>query len=194
VLVDLMPDEAEARGLLALMLLQHSRRSARTDGNGDIVLLEDQDRTRWDRSMIIEGVGLVDRGLRRGAPGMYLLQATIASVHARAQSFAATDWTQIVGLYDRLVEHHASPVIELNRAVAVAMSRGPDAGLELLDGVVADGRLDQFHLLYATRAELLRRADRLVEARATYELALAQKQAAPERRYLEKRLAELRAE
>jgi RNA polymerase sigma-70 factor, ECF subfamily len=194
VLVDLMPDEAEARGLLALMLLQHSRRSARTDGNGDIVLLEDQDRTRWDRSMINEGIGLVDRGLRRGAPGMYLLQAAIASVHARAQSFAATDWAQIVGLYDRLVEHHASPVIELNRAVAVAMNRGPDAGLELLDGVVADGRLEQFHLLYATRAELLRRAGRLAEAGATYELALAQKQAAPERRYLEKRLAELRAE
>jgi RNA polymerase sigma-70 factor, ECF subfamily len=194
VLVDLMPDEAEARGLLALMLLQHSRRSARTDSDGDIVLLEDQDRTRWDRSMIVEGVGLVDSGLRRGVPGRYLLQAKIASIHARAESFAATDWAQIVSLYDRLVERHASPVIELNRAVAVAMNRGPDAGLELLDGVVADGRLDQFHLLYATRAELLRRAGRLVEAGATYERALAQKQAAPERRYLEKRLAELRAE
>jgi RNA polymerase sigma-70 factor, ECF subfamily len=194
VLVDLMPDEAEARGLLALMLLQHSRRRARTDENGDIVLLEDQDRTRWDRSMIVEGVRLVDGGLRRGAPGMYLLQATIASIHARAESFAATDWAQIVGLYDRLVEHHASPIIELNRAVAVAMNRGPDAGLELLDGVVADGRLDQFHLLYATRAELLRRAGRLAEAGASYEQALAQRQTEPERRYLEKRLAELRAE
>jgi RNA polymerase sigma-70 factor (ECF subfamily) len=193
-LVDLMPDEAEARGLLALMLLQHSRRDARTDRDGDIVLLEHQDRTRWDRSMIVEGMGLVNSALRRGAPGVYALQAAIASLHARAETFAATDWARIVGLYDRLIEQHASPVIELNRAVAVAMDRGHDAGLELLDRIVADGRLDHFHLLHATRAELLRRAGRSVEAGTSYERALAQKQTEPERRYLEKRLAELRAE
>ena len=144
--------------------------------------------------MIVEGMGLVNSALRRGAPGPYALQAAIASLHARAETFAATDWAQIVRLYDRLIEEHASPVIELNRAVAVAMDRGHDAGLELLDGIVADGRLDHFHLLHATRAELLRRAGRWVEAGTSYERALAQKQTEPERRYLEKRLAELRAQ
>ena len=192
VLVALMPDEAEARGLLALMLLQHSRRSARTDGAGDIVLLEDQDRSKWDRSMMEEGKALVENALQRGTWGPYVLQAAIGCVHAEAESFPATDWDQIVALYDLLLERAPSPVIELNRAVAVAMCKGPGAGLALVDEVMADGRLANFHLLHATRAELLRKMERIPEAREAYECALAQKQTGPERRYLEQRLSELR--
>jgi RNA polymerase sigma-70 factor (ECF subfamily) len=191
-LVALMPDESEAQGLLALMLLHHSRRSARIDARGDIVLLEDQDRTKWDREMIGEGLALVERALPRGAPGFYLLQASIAAVHSEAQSFESTDWPQIVGLYDLLLECSPSPVIELNRAVAVAMYEGPESGLALLDALLADGRLDSFHLLHAARAELLRRSHRDEEAVTAYERALALQQAGPERRYLERRLAELR--
>ena len=191
VLVALMPDEAEARGLLALMLLQHSRRSARTDGAGDIVLLEDQDRSKWDRSMMDEGKALVENALQRGTWGPYVLQAAIGCVHAEAESFAETDWDQIVALYDLLLERAPSPVIELNRAVAVAMCKGPGAGLALVDEVMSDERLANFHLLHATRAELLRKMGRIPEAREAYECALAQKQTGPERRYLEQRLSRL---
>jgi RNA polymerase sigma-70 factor, ECF subfamily len=191
VLVDLMPDETEAGGLLALMLLQHSRRAARTGAGGDLVLLEDQDRSKWDGAMIEEGIGLVERTLRRGASGFYSLQAAIAAVHAEADTFSSTDWAEIVGLYDRLIEHHPSPVIELNRATAVAMLRGETEGLRLIDGIVADGRLAHFHLLHAARAELLRRLGRISEARRAYRGALAQKQTDPERRFLQARLAEL---
>lgn len=191
-LVALMPDESEAYGLLALMLLQHSRRRARIDSRGDIVLLEDQDRSKWDRAMIDEGRELVEHALPRGAPGPYLLQAAIAAVHSEAQSFEVTDWPEIVALYDLLLERAPSPVIELNRAVAVAMHLGPEVGLNLIDELQARGRLDNFHLLYAARAELLRRLDRPEEARVAYEEALELEQALPERRFLERRLAELR--
>jgi RNA polymerase sigma-70 factor, ECF subfamily len=193
VLVHLMPDEAEARGLLALVLLQHSRRDARIDAGGDLILLEEQDRTAWDVEMIDEGLALVRGALRRGSPGPYQLQAAIAAVHAEADSFAATDWAQIVGLYDLLLEHHPSPVVELNRAVAVAMRDGPDHGLALIEGIATDGRLDRFHLMHAARAELLRRSGRYEDAAGSYERALELEQSAVERRYLERRLAEVRS-
>ena len=192
VLVELMPDEAEARGLLALMLLHHARRDARFDSAGDVVLLEEQDRSTWDRAMIEEGLGLVRRGLARGAPGAYRVQAAIAAVHAQADSFEATDWAQIAALYDLLERLSPSPVIELNRAVAVAMRDGPEAGLARIDSLISGDRLDRFHLLHAARADLLRRAGRLEEAADAYERALALEQSAPERRYLVRRLAEVR--
>jgi RNA polymerase sigma-70 factor, ECF subfamily len=193
VLVELMPDEAEARGLLALMLLHHSRRAARIDAGGDLILLEEQDRSSWDDEMIQEGLGLVHRALRSGSPGPYGLQAAIAAVHAEADSFATTDWAQIVGLYDLLAAENPSPVVELNRAVAVAMRDGPGHGLALIDRIASDGRLDRFHLMHAARGELLRRSGRYVEAAGAYERALALEQSAVERRYLERRLAEVRS-
>jgi RNA polymerase sigma-70 factor (ECF subfamily) len=192
-LVALMPDESEASGLLALMLLQDSRRDARVDAAGEIVLLEEQDRSKWDREMIHEGVDLVRRALPRGEPGPYLLQAAIAAVHADAATFDETDWPQSAALYDLLIERAPSPVIELNRAVARAMRDGPGAGLELIDELVAEGRLDRFHLLHSARAELLRRMGRIDEAEDAYRRALSLDQSGPERRFLEQRLAHLQA-
>jgi RNA polymerase sigma-70 factor (ECF subfamily) len=193
-LVALMPDETEARGLLALMLLHHARRRARRDPSGDLVLLEDQDRALWDGAAIEEGIALVKTALRRGPPGPYLLQAAIAAVHAGARSFEEVDWTEIVSLFDQLLSVSPSPVIELNRAVAVAMQDGPSRGLELIDGLRREGRLERFHLLHAARADLLRRMGRLTEAAEAYREALALDQNATERRYLQRRLAQLRGD
>ncbi len=190
-LVAFMPDEAEARGLLALLLLHHSRRMARLGPSGDLVLLEDQDRTQWDRAAIEEGLALVERALPLGA-GPYLLQAAIAGAHAGADSFESTDWAQIVALYGLLYERAPSPVVELNRAVAVAMRDGAAVGLDLIDRIRAEKSLERFHLLHAARADLLRRMGRNDEAAESYERALELQQSAPERRYLENRLAEVR--
>jgi len=193
VLVGLMPDEPEARGLLALMLLQHSRRTARINEFGDLVLLEHQDRSTWNRMLIEEGLGLVKNTVTRASRGPYLLQAAIAAAHAEAASFEETDWPRIVALYDLLLGQMGSPVVQLNRAVAVAMRDGPSAGLALIDALFDDGRLDRFHLLHSARAELLRRMGRPKEAEEAYKRALTLDQTGPERRYLEGRLAELRS-
>jgi RNA polymerase sigma-70 factor (ECF subfamily) len=189
-LIELLP-EPEAMGLLALMLLQESRRLARTSPTGDLVLLEDQDRSRWNRAQIAEGAALVERALLTRRFGPYTLQAAIAAVHAQAPTSAGTDWAEIVGLYDALAELQPSPVIELNRAVAVAMRDGPAAGLALIDGILAAGDLANYHLAHAARADLCRRLGRTADARAAYERALALTQQEPERRFLERRLAEL---
>jgi RNA polymerase sigma-70 factor, ECF subfamily len=190
-LLELMPDEPEAEGLLALMLLHHARRNARLNDRGDIVLLEDQDRTKWDSELISEGHSLIRHALPRADLGPYLLQAAIAGMHARSPSFDSTDWAQIVTLYDLLLSAHPSPVVELNRAVALAMRDGPDAGLRVIDELMAQGKLDRFHHLHAARADLLRRSGRIKEAIESYERALGEQQSSPERRYLERRLAEL---
>ena len=190
-LLALLP-EPEAVGLLALMLLHESRRAARTSPGGDLVLLEDQDRTLWDRDLIAEGTALVERALRSGRFGPYGLQAAIAAVHAEAPSVGATDWAQIVGLYDVLARVEPSPVVALNRAVAVAMRDGPAAGLALVDAILAGGDLADYHLAHSARAELCRRLGRTAEARAAYERALALARQEPERRFLERRLDELR--
>jgi len=190
-LAELMPDEPEALGLLALMLLHHTRRAARIDDAGDLVTLEEQDRTRWDRSQIDEGVRLLEAALRRGpAPGPYQVQAAIAACHASARTASDTDWAQIAALYGRLAELVPSAVVELNRAVAVAMADGPAAGLELMRGLDASGELAGYHLLPATRADLLRRLDRPTEAAAAYRQALALAATDAERRYLTRRLSE----
>ena len=189
-LLELLP-EPEAVGLLALMLLQESRRAARTSPSGDLVLLEDQDRSLWNREYIKEGLALVQRALSSRRFGPYTLQAAIAAVHAEASSAAATDWTQIVGLYDVLMRAEPSPVVELNRAVAVAMRDRPAAGLSLIDAILARGDLGNYHLAHAARADLRRRLGRIAEARASYERALSLAQQEPERRFLERRLAEL---
>ena len=189
-LLELLP-EPEAVGLLALMLLQESRRAARTSPSGDLVLLEDQDRSLWNREYIKEGLALVQRALSSRRFGPYTLQAAIAAVHAEASSAAATDWTQIVGLYDVLMRAEPSPVVELNRAVAVAMRDGPAAGLSLIDAILARGDLGNYHLAHAARADLCRRLRRIAEARASYERALSLTEQEPERRFLERRLAEL---
>ena len=189
-LLELLP-EPEAVGLLALMLLQESRRAARTSPSGDLVLLEDQDRSLWNREYIKEGLALVQRALSSRRFGPYTLQAAIAAVHAEASSAAATDWTQIVGLYDVLMRAEPSPVVELNRAVAVAMRDGPAAGLSLIDAILARGDLENYHLAHAARADLCRRLRRIAEARASYERALSLTEQEPERRFLERRLAEL---
>jgi RNA polymerase sigma-70 factor (ECF subfamily) len=188
VLTNLMPDEPEAQGLLALMLLQDSRRAARVGAGGELVLLEGQDRTLWDRDEIEEGLDLVRRALRRRA-GPYALQAAIASLHARAETAEATDWAQIAALYGTLVRVTPSPVVELNRAVAVAMAEGFEVGLELIDRI--DG-LKSYHLFHAARADLLRRLGRADEAEAAYERALQLATNALERRFLRRRLAEVR--
>lgn len=190
-LLDLLP-EPEVMGLLALMLLHESRRAARTSPSGDLVLLDEQDRARWDRQRITEGIALIERALPMRRPGPYCLQAAIAAVHAEAASTAATDWAEIVGLYDLLVRAEPSPVVELNRAVALAMRDGPLAGLELVDALLARGDLDDYRLAHATRAELCRRLDRKAEARESYERALALTQQEPERRLIEKRLVQLK--
>ncbi len=189
-LLELLP-EPEVAGLLALMLLQESRRAARTSPSGDLVLLEDQDRSLWSREYIKEGLALVQRALSSRRFGPYTLQAAIAAVHAQASSAAATDWTQIVGLYDVLMRAEPSPVVDLNRAVAVAMRDGPSAGLALIDAILGRGDLSDYHLVHAARADLCRRLGRTAEARASYERALSLAQQEPERRFLERRLAEL---
>jgi len=189
-LVGLLP-EPEAEGLLALMLLHDSRRAARTSPAGDLVLLEDQDRTRWNRAQIAEGVALVEQALASRRFGPYTLQAAIAAVHAEANDAAATDWAQIVALYEVLLRIDPSPVIELNRAVALAMRDGPEAGLALIDAILARGELADYRLTHAARADLCRRLGRTAEARAAYERALTLTRQEPEQRFLERRLAEL---
>jgi len=191
-LADLLPD-AEVHGLLALMLLQESRRTARASSTGDIILLNDQDRSLWNRGQIAEGVGLVERALESRRFGPYTLQAAIAAVHAEAATAGETDWREIVGLYDALLRMEPSPVIELNRAVAVAMCDGPAAGLELVDTILARGELFDYHLAHAARADFCRRLGRNADARAAYERAIALARQAPERRFLESRLALLPA-
>lgn len=189
-LIELLP-EPEAVGLLALMLLQESRREARTSAAGDLILLEDQDRSLWNRGHIAEGTRLVEQALLSRRFGPYTLQAAIAAVHAEASEPSATDWEQIVQLYDVLLQAVPSPVVELNRAVAVAMHDGPAAGLALLDDILARGDLAEYHLAFSVRAELYRRLGRTMEARAAYEQALELVQQGPERRFLEGKLADL---
>jgi RNA polymerase sigma-70 factor (ECF subfamily) len=190
VLADLMPDEGEALGLLALLLLHDARRETRVGPAGELVLLEDQDRERWDRVEIAEGVRVLDRAMRRGPPGPYRLQACIAALHAVAPTAAATDWRRIAALYDRLMAVAGSPVVALNRAVAVAMVEGPAAGLALMDALAASGELDGYHLLHAGRADLLRRLGRTAEAAAAYRRALERMANPVERAFLSRRLAE----
>jgi RNA polymerase sigma-70 factor (ECF subfamily) len=191
-LTELLP-EPEAVGLLALMLLHESRRAARTSPTGDLILLDEQDRSLWSREQIAEGLALVERALSSRRFGPYTLQAAIAAVHAGAQTSAATDWAQIVALYDLLLRVEQSAVVGLNRAVAVAMRDGPAAGLVLIDDILAHGELSDYRLAHAARADLCRRLGRKPEARAAYERALALTQQAPERRFLERRLAELKS-
>lgn len=188
--VALLPD-AEATGLLALMLLQESRRRTRATPGGDIVLLEDQDRSLWDAGLIEEGRTLVGRVLASGRFGTYTVQAAIASVHAGAKTAQDTDWRQIASLYDRLFSINPSPVVELNRAVAVAMRDGPKSGLSIIDAILGRGELGHYHLAHAARADLLRRLGRREEAKAAYERALDLSQQEPERRFLRMRLCEL---
>ncbi|MEU9839636.1 sigma-70 family RNA polymerase sigma factor [Actinomadura sp. NPDC048032] len=185
----LAPDDPEVAGLLALLLLQHSRHAARTDGAGDLVALEDQDRSRWDRAAIAEGAALVDEALRRGEPGPYQVQAAIAACHGAARTAGETDWPQIAALYGRLEALVSGPVVRLNRAVAVAMADGPLAGLALADRIEG---LDGYHLFHATRADLLRRLGQSEEAAAAYREALALARADADRRYLARRLGEVR--
>lgn len=192
-LVELLPIYPEPKGLLALMLLHDSRRQTRLDESGDLVLLEEQDRTRWDHAQIDEGAVLVEAALSEGGrpPGPYALQAAIAALHAQAATAAATDWPQIAALYGVLARVHPTPVVELNRAVAVAMSSGLERGLALLDALESDGGLTGYHLLPAARAELLRRLGRAAEAAESYRQALALVGNEAERRHLEKRLREV---
>ena len=189
-LVELLP-EPEALGLLALMLLQESRRTARSSPDGDLVLLTDQDRSLWNREQIAEGSALVERALASRRFGPYTLQAAIAAVHANSVSAEATDWGEIVGLYEVLYRLEPSPVVELNRAVAVAMRDGPAAGLGLVDALLARGELQDYHLAHAARADLCRRLGLTAQARASYERAVALARQEPERRFLDRRLAEL---
>jgi RNA polymerase sigma-70 factor (ECF subfamily) len=189
-LAGLLP-EAEAIGLLALMLLQESRRSARTTADGELVLLADQDRSLWDRTLIEEGLALVQRALSTRRFGPYSLQAAVAAVHAEAATAQETDWAQIVGLYDVLLRADPSPVVELNRAVAIAMRNGPAEGLVLIDTILARGELTDYHFAHSARADLLRRLGRKEEAGAAYQRALALTQQGPERQFLERRIREL---
>jgi RNA polymerase sigma-70 factor, ECF subfamily len=192
-LAALMPDEPEAAGLLALMLLHHSRRDARLDSRGEMVLLEDQDRSRWHRDEIGEGIALAGRSARGGLAGPYAVQAAIAAEHSRASSGDATDWHRIASLYERLAAIQPTPVVELNRAVAIALSAGPEAGLTLVDQLAATGELEQYHLLHSTRADLLRRLGRDHEAESAYRRALELAANPVERAFLERRLEELGA-
>jgi RNA polymerase sigma-70 factor (ECF subfamily) len=189
-LADLLP-EPEAKGLLGLMLLHESRRNARVSGTGELILLEDQDRALWDRELIREGTALVEEALLSRRFGPYTLQAAIAAVHAEAGAPEAVDWAQIAGLYDVLLRADPSPIVELNRAVAVAMRDGPEAGLRLIDGLLSRQVLDGYHLIHSARADLLRRLGRRTEAVAAYRRALELAQQEPERRFLAKRLSEL---
>jgi RNA polymerase sigma-70 factor (ECF subfamily) len=184
--------EPEVNGLLALMLLQESRRAARTAPAGELILLEHQDRALWNREQIAEGVGLVEHALRSRRFGAYTLQAAIAAVHAEAESAAATDWRQIVALYNQLVRIQPSPVVHLNRAVAIAERDGPEAGLKHIDAVLEHGELANYYLAHSARAELYRRLGRTAEARASYERALALTQQEPERQFLQERILQLK--
>jgi RNA polymerase sigma-70 factor (ECF subfamily) len=189
-LTQLLP-EPEAIGLLALMLLHDSRRAARTSPKGDLILLEDQDRSLWNQDQIAKGVSLVERALSSSPVGPYTIQAAIGAVHAQAPGAAATDWARIVALYDLLMRAEPSPVVELNRAVAVAMRDGPSAGLALVDAILARGDLQNYHLAHSARADLCRRLGRTADACMSYERALSLTQQEPERRFLERRLSEL---
>ncbi len=189
-LVELLP-EPEVIGLLALMLLHESRRPARASPAGDLILLEDQDRSLWNREQIAEGLALIEPALASGRFGPYTLQAAISAVHAEAPAASATNWAQIVRWYDVLVQAEPSPVIELNRAAAVSMRDGPLAGLELIDAILAGGNLTDYHLAHSARAELCRRLGRTAEARASFERALSLTQQEPERRFLQRRLSQL---
>jgi RNA polymerase sigma-70 factor (ECF subfamily) len=190
VLASLMPDEAEATGLLALMLLTDARRPARIDAHGDLVTLDDQDRGMWDRTEIGEGISVLDGALRRGQPGPYQVQAAIAACHATARTAADTDWAQIAVLYEQLLRSLPTPVVELNHAVAVGMASGPAAGLPLVEALEASGKLAGYHLLPATRADFLRRLGRMPEAAGAYREALALASTDTERRFLRRRLEE----
>lgn len=190
--VDLLP-EPEAMGLLALMVLHESRREARASASGEIVLLDEQDRSRWDRALIAEGSRLVERALTTRRFGPYTIQAAIAALHCEAASVDSTDWAEIVGLYDVLLRLEPSPIVELNRAVAVAMRDGPEAGLALVDAILERGDLADYRLAHAARADFCRRLGRTKDARAAYERALALAKQEPDRRFLERRLAELPA-
>jgi RNA polymerase sigma-70 factor, ECF subfamily len=189
-LQQLLP-EPEVLGLLALMLLHESRREARTSADGDLVLLEDQDRSRWNRSYIEEGSRLVERALTQRGWGTYTLQAAISALHAEAASVAETDWRQIVALYDRLAEIEPSPIVALNRAAAISMRDGPEPALALVDAILARGELRQYHLAHAARADFCRRLGRNEEALAAYRQALALAQQEPEQRFLQRRIAAL---
>lgn len=188
--MELLPDP-EVMGLLALMLLQDSRRDARASAEGDLILLEDQDRSRWNRSQIGEGTGFVERALSSGRFGVYTIQAAIAAVHARSASAAETDWAQIVAFYDVLTRLDPSPIVELNRAVAVAMRDGPSAGVELIDRILTRGDLVDYHLAHAARADLFRRLGDFGRAKESYQRALTLARQTPERRFLQKRISEL---
>jgi RNA polymerase sigma-70 factor (ECF subfamily) len=190
-LAELQP-EPEVMGLLSLMLLQESRRAARTSPTGELILLENQDRSLWNREQIAEGVALLEKALNSRRFGSYTLQAAIAAVHAEAESVAVTDWRQIVALYDQLLRIQPSPVVQLNRAVAIAMRDGPEAGLAHIDAVLEQGELANYYLAHSARADLCRRLGRTAEARASYEKALALTQQEPERRFLTRRLEELK--
>ena len=191
-LVELLPHEPEAQGLLALMLLHESRRAARTTAEGDVILLDQQDRSLWNGERIAEGARLVERSLSaRRAPGPYAIQAAIAALHAQAPAPEATDWAEIVGFYDLLLAIEPSPIVELNRAVAVAMRDGPARGLEAIDAILDRGDLKDYRLLHASRAELCRRLGRTQEARASFERALELTRQEPERRFIEKQLRSL---
>jgi RNA polymerase sigma-70 factor (ECF subfamily) len=195
-LTDLRPEpevpEPEVIGLLALMLLQESRRAARTSPSGELILLENQDRSLWNREQIAEGLALVEQALKSRRFGAYTLQAAIAAVHAEAESAATTDWRQIVALYDRLLRIHPSPVVQLNRAVAIAMRDGPEAGLTHIDAVLEQGELANYYLAHSARADMYRRLGRTAEARSSYERALALTQQEPERQFLQERIRQLK--
>jgi len=191
-LLELLPGEGEVVGLLALMLLHDSRRLTRTTASGEVALLTEQDRRLWDRAEIEEGARLVERAMRTGRVGPYAVQAAIAALHAEAPSAEATDWVQITGLYDVLMRIEPTPIVELNRAVAVAMRDGAQAGLALMDGILARGELDAYHLAHAARADLLARLGRREEAIAAYDRALALAALEPERKFLARRMGELR--
>jgi RNA polymerase sigma-70 factor (ECF subfamily) len=191
-LKELLP-EPEVMGLLALMLLHESRRTARSSPDGDLILLENQDRSLWNQDQIAEGKALVEQALVSRRFGPYTLQAAIAAVHADAPDPAATDWAEIVGLYDALQRINPSPIVELNRAVAIAMRDGPAAGLALVDAILAQGELTDYYLAHSARADLCRRLGRIAEAKASYKRALALTQLAPEQRFLERRIRELPA-
>jgi RNA polymerase sigma-70 factor (ECF subfamily) len=183
---------SEITGLLSLMLLQQSRRAARTSPTGELILLENQDRSLWNREQIAEGVALLEKALTSRRFGSYTLQAAIAAVHAEAESVATTDWRQIVALYDRLLRIQPSPVVQLNRAVAIAMRDGPEAGLTHIDAVLAHGELANYYLAHSARADMYRRLGRTAEARSAYEKALALTQQEPERQFLEERIRQLK--
>jgi RNA polymerase sigma-70 factor, ECF subfamily len=190
-LLDLLP-EPEVMGLLGLMLLQESRRAARISPEGDLILLDHQNRALWNRDQIAEGISLTESALASRRFGAYTLQAAIAAVHADASTAASTDWRQITALYDRLLRIQPSPVVELNRAVAVAMCEGPEKGLRLIDDLLERGELVNYHLAHSARAELCRRLGRIPEARTSYEKALSLVRQEPERRFLAGRLRELK--